>query len=807
MRIYKLFVVAISLILMVACASKKEQASNMILQKKIKAISVEKSAEGKYVLNLTGDNSVKYKIYYSKSPYKLTVLAADTLFSEEAMKYSYSDEVITKTAAFISEQGATLEVYLNSDANYTFDEKDGNLKVDLQVVKPEIKDLGDAGIEFNSAEFENVELGKNVLSISNLSDDNNLLLKIGLDGVVKYDFGYLNDKLLYIDIFDVNSQIAEKILPGKGMVRRIKVGSYYPPQKVRFLVDINMSNPIFAGQNGKYLILSNEVTNVPRDDKYITSIESIAVKKYQSIIIKLTGNPVYTKKVVNGNLVLEFGKGFKALKSVKNTMAFANLPFRKVTVGKIADKLSIIVVPNGEIYAKVEKVPEGVMISGSFNNFSKAEDVLKAQEIQETAKKEDTGVKSYDKKDLVNLSIKDMDVREAIRLIYFGRNKNIVFGNEVKGNVSLFVKNVHYQKALDIIYKENNLIEIDEDNVVWVISKARKDEIESKKLQEIKNAQQKQELEPLVTEIIPVNYSAASDYKGVLDSVLSARGKLQIENRTNSFVITDTKENIEKAKNLLAEIDKPTPQVTIEARIVEVNNSNDMNIGIQWGGRVSRSTTAYDFPGTINLTGNTGATSSAGNGYLVNLPLGNFDTSVAAAGGLALSLGSISGKYGLDIALSALESQNKVKIVSSPRVTTLDNQEAEINSGGVAKIVPPGDNTDTEEVEYGIILKVKPHITANKMVYMEILVEKSALEEISSNTLVTNNKKAKTQVLLASGDTTVIGGIYENEEKNVTYKVPGLGDIPILGWLFKSKGNSYQKKELLVFLTPKIVEK
>jgi len=801
MRIYKLFVVAVLLILMVACASKKEQASNVILQKKITAISVEKLEEGKYVLNLTGDNSVKYKIYYSKSPYKLTVLAADTLFGEEVMKYSYDDNFITKTATFISEQGATLEIYFSKDANYTFEEKDGNLKVDLQVVESEIKDLGDAGIEFNSAEFENVELGKNVLNISNLSDDNKLLLKIGLDGVVKYDFGYLNDKLLYIDIFDVSSQITEKTLPGKGIVKRIKIGSYYPPQKVRFLVDINMSSPIFAGQNGKYLILSNEVTDVPRDDRYITGIESIAVKKYQSIIIKLTGNPVYTKKVVNGNLVLEFSKGFKALKSVKNTMAFASLPFRKITVGKIDDKLSIIVVPNGEIYAKVEKVPEGIMISGSFNNFSKAEDVLKAQEIQESAKKENKAVKAYDKKELVSLSIKDMDVREAIRLIYFGRNKNIVFGKEVKGNVTLFVKNVHYQKALDIIYQENNLIEIDEDNVVWVISKARKDEIESKKLQEIKAAQQKQELEPLVTEIIPVNYSAASDYKGVLDSVLSARGKLQIENRTNSFVITDTKNNIEKAKNLLLEIDKPTPQVTIEARIVEVYDSNNSNLGIQWGGQVNNTTTAYNFPATVGLQGNTGATSPAGNGYLVNLPV------ASPAGAFALSLGNLSKTFALDVALSALESRNKAKTISSPRITTLDNEEAEIKSGGTAVIVPTGDNTETQEIDVGIKLKVKPHITANKMVYMEIEVEKSSIGSVTGNTATTEEKKAKTQVLLANGDTTVIGGIYEDEQSVITQQVPGLGNIPILGWLFKSKSNISSKKELLVFLTPKVVER
>jgi len=799
MRIYKLVIFAVSVFLLLSCAAKKESADNLIVKKSVKSIKVEKSSENKYNITLTGDSSVNYKVYYSKSPFKLTVMSPDALLGEDVVKYTYNDDVISKIASFVGDQGATIEVFLSSDVNYNVSENSGSLDIVLDVIKPEVKALGDAGLEFKGAEFENVELGRNVLSFENLSDDNSFLVKIALDGVVKYDYGYLNDKLLYIDLFDVNNKIADKIINGKGIVRKVRIGSYYPPQKVRFLVDIQRSNPIFAGQNGKYLVLSSEITNVPKDDKYITSIESIAVKKYQSLIIKLTGNPVYTKKVVNGNLVLEFSKGFKALKSVKNTMAFSNLPFRKVSVGKIDDKLSIIIVPNGEIYAKVEKTPEGVMVSGSFNDFSKAEDVLKAQEVKADAVTENKTEK-YDKKDLVSLSIKDMDVREAIRLIYFGRNKNIVFGNEVKGNVSLFVKDVHYKKALDIIYNENNLIEMDEDNVVWVISKQRKAEIEAKKIQEIKAAQQKQELEPLITEIIPVNYSSASDYKGVIESVLSGRGKLQIESRTNSFVITDTADSIEKAKSLLAEVDRPTPQVTIEARIVEVFDSNNSNLGIQWGGKVTNSTTAYNFPATVEVQGNTGATSPFGNGYLVNLPVGT------PAGALALTLGNISGSFALDVALSALESQNKAKTISSPRITTLDNEEAEIKSGGKAVIVPTGDNTNTEEIDVGIKLKVKPHITANKMVYMEIEVEKSSLGSVTGNTATTEEKKAKTQVLLASGDTTVIGGIYEDEERVITQQVPGLGDIPILGWLFKSKNNIYTKKELLVFLTPRVVQ-
>jgi type IV pilus assembly protein PilQ len=544
--------------------------------------------------------------------------------------------------------------------------------------------------------------------------------------------------------------------------------------------------------------VSNEVNNVPKEVKYITDLESISVKKYQSIIIKTIGRPVYTKKVVDGNLVLEFSEDVKALSKVKNIMSFADLPFMRVRIGNIDSKLSIVIVPNGEIYAKVEKTPEGIMVSGSFDEFSRAEEKLIP--VLDNKKAEKVAYE-YEKRDLVTLSLKDMDVREAIRLIYYGRNKNIVFGSEVKGTVNLYVKNVPFRKALNVIYTENDLVEIDEDNIVWIITKAKKTALESAKVEEVKAAQQQKEVEPLITEIVPVNYTAASDYKGVIESVLSKRGKLQIEIRTNSFVITDTKESIEKAKDLLASIDIPTPQVTIEARIVEIFDVNDVNIGIQWGGKYSRTfNTSNSFPNTIDVVGGTGGTSPvSGNNYLVNLPVGN------PAGALALTLGSISGKYALDVALSALEEENKAKTISSPRITTLDNQEAEIKSGGTALIVPSGDNTQAEEIDVGIKLKVKPHITANNMVYMEIEVEKSSLGQVTANTATTDEKKAKTQVLLASGDTTVIGGIYEDEKRTITSGVPGLSKIPFFGWLFKSRNTITTKRELLVFLTPQVV--
>lgn len=795
MKFYRYTLILAILLVFYSCVPKEVAID--VQKPEIKSVEIIKDGDSAYKAVVKGDEKLNYSVFYSKDTLKISILSDGAVFGDEVLGFKFGDENIEKVVSFVRGNSAVIEIYIKKDADYTYSEANGALDLAVNFYKADIVEIGKSGIDAKEAEYEDYNVGKNLISFENLSDSSKFFMKFKTDGVVRYDYGYVNEKTLYIDIFDVRSKIDGKAFSGKGVVNAIKTGSYYPPQKVRFLVSMNGSMPVFGGQNGEYLMVSSEVSDIPREVKFITSIESVSVKKYQSVIAKFTGRPTFTKKIVDGNLVVQFSKDVKALKSVSNQNTFADLPFKKVSVMSIEDSLSIVVVPNGEIFARVENTPDGLMISGSFEEFAKAQDKL-------SGKNADTGDAStvegkFSKKDMITLNIKDMDLKEAIRLVYFGRNKNIVFGKEVNGKVSLFVKDVSYKKALELIYRESNLEEVEDGNIVWVISKQRKDEIEAAKVKAIKQQEQKKELEPLFTEIVPVNFSTATDFQGILKALMSERGIIQIEKRTNSFVITDRRESLEQVKQLLLELDKPTPQVTIEARIVEVFDTNNVNLGIQWGAKYANSTTAYDFPGSYSVTGNTGSIApGSGNGYMVNMPV------ASPTGALAITLGSLTGNYGLDIALSALESQNKAKTISSPRVTTIDNQEAEIKSGGTAVIVPVGDNTEAKEIDVGIKLKVKPHITANNMVYMEIEIEKSTLGAVTANTATTEEKKAKTQVLLASGETTVIGGIYEDEKTEITQGIPGLSKIPVLGWLFKTKNTIVSKKELLVFLTPKV---
>ncbi|TYB34363.1 MAG: type IV pilus secretin PilQ [Flexistipes sinusarabici] len=785
------------LVLLVSCAQKPVKTVEEDTQKiTVTDISVDKN-NNNYEMNITTDGEALFNTYYSKTPYKIIAMVENADFSAELMEYNYSAGIVESVNLIPSANFATIEVKLREDVSYSFSQSAQELTVNFKPVS-ETKVIGKSGMDTENISVSEHKVAKHVESYSNLSSGSDLLVNIGLDGIVRYDYGYLDDGRFYLDLFDVKSELSRKAYPGKGPVESVKVGSYYPPQKVRFIFEITESMPMFVGQNGNKLVVSNNISQVPEEAKYIVSMDNIFVNNYQSIVVKLTNNVPFTKKVIDGNLVLTFDAPLKVLNSVKNVLSFNDQPFKKAKVVEINGKTSLIVEPNGDIYAKVDKMPEGILITGSFNEFSKADITMKEQvKPIESAEKSKKNTK---KEDLISINIKKMDVKEAIRLVYYGRAENLVFGKNVQGTVTLYLDKVDYRNALNMIYKENGLMEVKENNITWVVTKERYQQMQQAKLQAKQQEKEQKKFEPIYTEIVPVNYSNASEYKGIISSVLSERGNLQIEKRTNSFIISDTDSGIKRAKELLAKLDKPIPQVEIEARIVEVFDTNNMNIGIQWGGNYNQSATTANFPNTINVEGNTAAMGPSGSGYLVNLPVGN------PAGALALSVGNVANTFNLDVALSALETQNKVKTISSPRITTLNNQEAEIKSGSTAIIVPTGDNTEAEEVDVGIKLNITPQITPNNMIFLNIEVEKSTLGQVTANTATTEEKKASTQVLLENGETTVIGGIYENSETNTIQGVPFFQNIPFLGWMFKSKQNIVDKKELMVFITPRVVE-
>ncbi|WP_265822373.1 type IV pilus secretin PilQ [Geovibrio ferrireducens] len=780
---YRILVLILTLFAVLSCAGKQPVEEASVKGNLLSGIRIVDLGDGEYAMTLRSAEETQFKVLYSKSPYRLVVFAPGTVMNEEVLKYNFSDEVVEGLAFVPGKDASQIEILLTENVDYDYSQDKSMLSLTFRVYKSSAAALEKYGMDVGAVAPEKAGLASAVRSFRNLSDSSMLRLEFGLDGIARYDYGYLDDSTMYVDLFDVTSSLNKKRYSAQGIVSDVKVGEYYPPKKVRFLLKVSSRMPLFAGQDGDKLTVSSEMGAVPADSRYIASVDALQYKNVQSVIIRFIGRVSYTKKVVNNALHLEFDQDVKMLGTVQNRFSFAGLPFRNIDILRIDGKPVIVFTPEKDIYARVDETQDGILVSASFEEFARAD-----MSLSEPSSAGAEAAKAPKPQDLVTLNMKDMDLREAIRLIYFGRAKNVIFGEEVTGKVTLYLKEVDYQTALRLILRDRNLTKIEENGIVWITSSQKYEERQNAEAAKLRAAEQAKELAPLRTEIVPVNFSDASSLAGIVKSVLSKRGSVEVEARTNSFVVRDTPEVITEIKRLMKTVDKRTPQVTIEARIVEVSDINSLNFGVQWGAKV-QDTTKVHFPNTVNVGGDS-------SGYMVNIP------AAESVGTFALGIMNRTGTFGLDLALSALESQNKAKTISSPRVTTLDNMEATIKSGSKALIVPSGDDTKTEEIDTGIILKVKPHITSNDMVFLDILVEKSTLGEITSTTATADEKKAETKVLLANGETTVIGGLYEDEEINYVQGVPGLSKLPILGHLFKGTQKRSTRKELLVFLTP-----
>jgi type IV pilus assembly protein PilQ len=314
-----------------------------------------------------------------------------------------------------------------------------------------------------------------------------------------------------------------------------------------------------------------------------------------------------------------------------------------------------------------------------------------------------------------------------------------------------------------------------------------------------------------------LSYARASELVALLTAnVLSARGNAQIDNRTNTMIITDLADRLERAGELLDILDRPEPQVEIEARIVQTSRDFARAIGIQWGTNASASTalgntTGLAFPNQGSITGRTGVSQGApppdpgadNVNNVVNLGV------TAANTAIGLALGSINGAFNIDVALTALERSGEGTILSTPRVTTQNNIEAEIMQGVEIPIQTVANNTVTVTFRpAALVLRVTPQITAANTVIMSIQVENSSPDFSRSvnNIPPIDTQRANSRVLVADGETTVIGGIYVSREQATQGRTPGLHQIPLLGWLFKRNEFTEESRELLIFITPRILK-
>lgn len=389
----------------------------------------------------------------------------------------------------------------------------------------------------------------------------------------------------------------------------------------------------------------------------------------------------------------------------------------------------------------------------------------------------------------VSMDFKDADIKNLFRLIAEVSNLNIVFGDDVKGKVTIRMVDVPWDQALDVILATNNLGMIREGNIIRIapyekIAKEEKALIEKQKGTE--------DVEELVTEIIPVNYALAKDTLPQIQNKLSKRGKASADERKNSILITDIKGTVREAKKIIGDLDTPPLQVLIEARIVQSNPTFTRELGIQWGGQYSRGVSS----GTYTVSG------TAGSNYAINLP------SSLIHGGLGAAF--VNSSAILDLKLTAMEKDEKIKIISRPKIVTINNKKAKIEQG-VALPYPKQNEQGIVSTEFKLatlLLEVTPQITPDGSIIMKVLAKK---DQKSSQTGAggepgIDTRSAETEVIVKDGETTVIGGIYESIQTDTVSGVPLLSNIPLLGWLFKSKYKKDEVTELLIFITPTIVK-
>jgi len=503
---------------------------------------------------------------------------------------------------------------------------------------------------------------------------------------------------------------------------------------------------------------------------------------------------------------------------------------RQMDVVDFATPVTSIVTRSVGKDVRMEIVPHGLWEHIAFQTDNRF--VLTIKPVKEDPSKLFQGTKPGYQGELISLNFQNVPLRELLHVFADITNFNIVVSDSVTGNVSLRLNDVPWDQALEIVLQQKNLAMRKRGNVVWI---APHDEMAAKERQMLEAQQQIADIEPLRTEIFQINYQRAEAVQKLLthqdQPVLSKRGSATFDLRTNKLFVMDTSNRLDQVRRIIEEVDVPVRQVLIEARIVEATDSFSRNLGARLGANLEPQTllgdddlmrvggrsfigpTRWLFGGGLAATGfQSGQIASPQpnfftDGLGVNLPASNLPG--GQAGRLSLVLFNNRMTNFLNLEISALEADGRGKIISSPRVMTADQVEAIIEQGTEIPYqqATAAGATSISFRRANLALKVKPQITPDNRVMMSLQINKDSPNRdlVTGSGLAIDTKHVKTDVLVENGGTVVIGGIYMMEESDSTTRIPVLGDLPYVGFMFRKTERVDRKTELLVFITPQIV--
>ncbi|HXF58792.1 MAG TPA: type IV pilus secretin PilQ [Candidatus Saccharimonadales bacterium] len=406
---------------------------------------------------------------------------------------------------------------------------------------------------------------------------------------------------------------------------------------------------------------------------------------------------------------------------------------------------------------------------------------------ESSKKQDDGGDGDYDRMQptdgrRMSLDVQGADVQTVLRSLAEFSGKNIVASKEVKGEVTLRLRNVPWRHALDIVLKSQGLgmVETGQTIVISNLETLRKEELERNSA-----ARNQEELLPLETRILPINYANGKEMKMSVEKTLTKRGHIEVDDRSNALIVTDISDKLDQVDAMVRNLDTRTPQVEIVARLVDVDASATRDLGIDWG---VHHMDLFDA------------------GVSENVDIHAADVTNPA--GVA-KIGTIKGFGSVEATLQALETQNKANIISNPRITTVNNREASVVVGKQIPLIVQdfAGNAVTQMTTIGIKLSVTPHINTGNRITMDVHPEVSDLASQATvqGGIIINTTMADTRVMVNDGETAVIGGLIRSNESTTKRGIPVLMDIPLLGNLFRSNSTTHQKRELLIFVTPKIL--
>lgn len=644
-------------------------------------------------------------------------------------------------------------------------------------------------------------------------------IKVKINGPVKYKIYKLEDPFkIALDLEGISlGRFKDKIFSDKAGITEITPVQVQTPSLIsRLNILLQFPSTVSPELEDGLLVLRVKETSKTKEGQPADTVDSKKANadSAASEIVKIAFNRTEegAEVIIKGDGIIPEPSVFelenKIIIDIPNMLMSAPMPaafsspLKDIKYRIEEGKIRFILDLDSGFVTEVFALDEELFIDIYGKVLSKSKDSLSADVSEKSL------AEAKDASKLISLDFQDADVIPILRLLSDVSGYNVVIHPEVKGKITMKLLNVPWEQALDIILKTFNLEKVVDGNVIRIATLKVFQE-ERKAIAETKEVFGK--AENIITKVFVVNYANVDKVRETVDKakLLSPRGNISTDPRTRSMIVKDIPSSLAEIQNLIDTLDKPTTQVLIEARIVEVNSNFSKELGVEWSGfwlpPDSRMTAVGSVPSTI--AGTSIALPAIGGGnYFPTLV--NLGTTAAPAGAFTMGYLNAAQTFGLDFRISALESSGKGRVVSNPKIMTVDNEKAVIKQGRrIPYSTVSQSGTQVQFVDASLDLIVTPQVGPDKTILLNIQANKNEADfsQTSQGLPSIRTSEATTQVLIKDGETVVIGGILKSTETDNESSVPGISKIPILGALFKRNAKTATSEEQLIFITPRII--